>query len=282
MIGAEERALRMTLTETPELSLRGCQPSEHTWREHANHLRNDLLTNDPNTFLRLWVVRHTMYTVGHPEWATPMLSYLRGLDDWETRWKPALIEPDVGKPSWYGDAPYTSETAISFAYVLAKFEESAERRIETFPAVFEFGSSYGGMCRLIHSLGFGGEYIAYDFPVLLALMRYYLRKCDLGGIVLLSGSTTEFLDAMLDGAAEGALFISTWALSEAPLSLRKRFKPDIDPFGAHLLTYQNEFHEMDNADYFLYWTERRPQFDWYTWTLSGNEDSHGITGIRHD
>lgn len=277
--GPRERALREAVERIPPFSTRGCESSERTWREHVNEMRDNILNEDPSRFLDWWVVRHTMYTCGHSEWIAPMLAHLQERGDWQTRWKPALREPDVGNPVWYAGDLCTSEAAISYAYFLARFEELTGTRLDEYATIFEFGGGYGGPCRMAHDLGFSGQYILYDFAVVLALAKYYLYESGYGDITLLSGSDETFLDAMLDGAAEGALFLSTWALSETPAAMRGRILDD-DPFGAYLVTYQNQFREMDNIAFFSKWMDERWDVDWRTWAYPGGLAARGIAGVR--
>ena len=102
-------------------------------------------------------------------------------------------------------------------------------------SIFEFGPGYGGLCEAIKEAGFGGDYYLYDFPEMEKIQRHYLE--DQSRIYW--EIPTEPVD----------LFISTWALSEAPIELREsilsRVKAD-----TYVFIYQPEWEGIDNKAFF--------------------------------
>jgi hypothetical protein len=114
------------------------------------------------------------------------------------------------------------------------------------------------MCRLTQALGFRGRYVIFDLPPVLALQRYYLGLHGIGADV------TEQADVWLcpdldkimawisrDKPARVSL-MSTWALSEMPMSVRQRIEPffRVEAATKALLAYQPIFEGNDNRLYF--------------------------------
>ena len=50
------------------------------------------------------------------------------------------------------------------------------RDLSSSGVIVEFGGGYGSMCRLLHKLGFSGQYFIYDLPEFVALQRYFLKS----------------------------------------------------------------------------------------------------------
>ena len=141
--------------------------AENEWLGFLAQLRENIRNNDPREFLRWPVIMQTMF-VTFPPFVLNELRFLRA-QNWRGRWKEAIRESDVGRPHRYPLYPASSGNLIHYAYHLASFEQRMRASISDMGCVVEFGGGYGGMCRLIHRLGFKGRYVIFDLPYFSAL-----------------------------------------------------------------------------------------------------------------
>jgi hypothetical protein len=253
--------LRDTIRALPPITFTSRTASEAEWLDNANRLRTLVLNDDPRRFLRWDVIRKTMF-IGNSRYVRDELAYLKSRPDWDVRWQPAIRESSAGRPPVYGGHAQSSANLIHHAYHLANFEETARVPVTDFESVIEFGGGYGSMCRLFHNLGFKGRYVIYDLPHMSALQEFYLKCLGLPASTLVAnGGSQERIDCIssLDLLAELVsdwsfggpdLFLATWSLSEAPVSLRNRFLPMVIGFSGFLIAYQHRFGEVDNVKFF--------------------------------
>ena len=142
--------------------------------------------------------------------------------------------------------------------------------ISDMSCVVEFGGGYGGMCRLIHRLGFKGRYVIFDLPYFSALQRYYLRSDGqpVGAAADMTTSPTGIacvssiddlcmLTERIDDK-QSALFLATWSLSELPIAVRAPILPLLMNMGNVLVGYQERFGQVDNHLFFTDWVKARP------------------------
>lgn len=257
-LSAEERAsialLRDAFRRIPVNSLEGMSSTEADWAEAMNRLRELALSADPRAFQRWDVIAARMAHTSSP--ATPVeLAALQSHPDWVGRWRGLLREVPAGRPVPYGPLPGSSETLIQTVYHVMQHERLSGLRVEDLDAIVEFGGGFGGLCRVMHALGFRGRYLIYDLPPIVLLQRYYLERVGLGDqspahVRATSdfGELAEFVERIAPG--ERALFWATWSLSETPLALRERVKPLVERIGTYFIGYQGRYGEVDNADYF--------------------------------
>jgi hypothetical protein len=232
-------------------------PSEAAWLDNTRRLRELILTRDPRHFLRWDVIYRTMF-VGYASYVRSELHYLKERSTWQTRWRPAIVEDPIGDPTPYLHRPSSSANLIHHAYHLAQFEDRVGLPVDEMDFVVEFGGGYGGMCRLVHRLGFRGKYVIFDLEAFSALQRFYLKSLGLSvlgvddvskaesGICCIS-DLAQLQNLCTEGSrASGALFIATWSLSEAPIQLRNSILEAVRGFDAYLIAYQDRFGEVDN------------------------------------
>ena len=278
---AEQAALALLLAEfrdLPIVTIAEQSPSEAEWADNMNKLRDLVLREDPRKFLQWGIVAHTMFIVYAP-YIAKELRHLKHRQDWDARWKKALLESPIGYPTPYIFYPKSSANLIHHAYHVARFEETIGRRIDSMDFIFEFGGGYGSMYRLIHNLGFRGKYIIFDLPPFSALQRYYLRSlgfpvCSLSDFANMKDTITctsdlESLKGLLsDGSSLGnSLMIATWSLSETPISIRDPLTPFLAYFESYLIAYQHRFGEVDNVKYFEHWKASHTTVDWSSWSI---------------
>jgi len=216
-------------------------------------------------FLQWDVVQKNMF-MKNVTWANYELKYLQSLSNWETRWKPVLVESDIGNPIRHPHYKISSGNQIHMAYHIANFENRSNRLIEDMDFIFEFGGGFGGLCKLIYDLGFKGKYIIYDLLKFNELQKYYLTHFDyIKKIQLLSKKDLYKLrDLKLK---TNNLFIATWSLSEAPIYIRNLILNKVDKFNYYLITYQDSFEEINNIVYFNELKKEKVNINWDEWEL---------------
>jgi hypothetical protein len=266
------RELRATFEHLPVIDTSRLLETEAVWFGYVNQIRECALSGNPREFLRWRPILETMFITFAP-YISRELRYLKQLPDWKTRWRDAIREPAVGHPLPYVFHPTSTGTTIHHAYHLARFEERTGQRADETDLVFEFGSGYGSMCRLLFSLGFRGTYVCFDFPSCSAIQRYYLKTAGLpvvSGDEIKNGAPAVVCVSDLDevkkilGQAEGrrSMFVATWSLSESPISVRDRILPLIASFDRFLVAYYDRFGEVDNDEFFRNWQSRQSDVEW--------------------
>ncbi|HEX9484962.1 MAG TPA: putative sugar O-methyltransferase [Gemmatimonadaceae bacterium] len=245
-------ALHAGFAELPIAPIDGLDPNEADWNGAMNRLRQLGMRADPRAFQRWDVIVARMAHMESPATA-PELAALRADAAWESRWRDAIREVDVGRPSQYALHPSSSEALIQTVYHVRELEELSERRVDEWDVVVEFGGGFGGLCRVMHALGFRGRYLIFDLPAFTLLQRYYLDQTGvLGGGNVRVTSDLRDLDAFVNGITpnERAVFWATWSLSETPMTLRERIKPLVQQIGNYCIAYQGRYGDVDNVRYF--------------------------------
>ena len=279
MIDLEKR-LKQDAKNLPVLDIHSGSGAERTWKGHCNRLRTNILEDDPREMLKWWIIRHTMYTMGHAEWAAMYLAYLRDRPDWEDRWLEAVRDSGFGHPDPLSQLKHTSHTIISHAWQLAQFEAQTGVQIDNMSYIFEFGGGYGAMARLVHNLGYKGNYLDYDLPIFRMLTEYYLNSTGAHNVLCLSD--LKALSETIKGNDQtNALFLSTWALSETPRQIRVWILSLVRNYKYFLIAYQPEFRNIDNEQFFKNWRNRTSGVVWEIYKIKG-VGSHVLIGIRND
>lgn len=219
--------------------------AHNQWLENIINFKNHILTQDPKNFLQWDIIRKTMF-IGNALFILKEFLYLRQ-NNWN-KWKKAITEKKVVFTEPYMLYPKSSGNLIHYAYHLAKFEGISGKKIKDFDFIFEYGGGYGGMCLLIHNLGFKGKYLIYDFSILSALQNFFLKMNGIEKNDLCIDKINK-VKKMIPKKGK-KLFIATWSLSESPLQIRKITYSLIKNFDAFLIGYQGQFGDVDNRKYF--------------------------------
>ncbi|HYB70054.1 MAG TPA: hypothetical protein VEH80_05275 [Candidatus Bathyarchaeia archaeon] len=248
--------------------------TDDVWLGKREQLRQLLLSADPSDFLRWEPIRTTMFKRGRGPVAHE-LRHLRRRPDWKTRWRPAIRDWTVGHPRPFHLHVASSPNVIHLAYHLCRFEEATGFEPATAPFVVEFGGGYGGMCRLLHRLGFAGTYVIFDLPEVAVLQRFVLRHAgipvrdggpDVDGTRpgVVTTSDPAVLRALVHTRAKGpAAFIATWSLSESPLELRRIVLGEVAGFDAFLVGYKEHYEGIDNRREFAAWRATLLEHAWH-------------------
>lgn len=227
------------------------------WQGICGELHRLAAADDPRYFMRWPPIAATMVHGAALEtirtwWA------LRRTPDWRRVWRPALRHPQFGHPPPFAPMLSSNAMAIEHASHLYRFQQVIGTTLPNSDCIIEFGGGFGSMCRLVRALGFRGQYIIFDLPPIAALQRYYLGLHGIDADVSETKSVwlCDDLDRMLEwtgrrGPGQVSL-ISTWALSEMPMTVRNRIEMFFrqDACTNALLAYQPAFEGNDNHAYF--------------------------------
>jgi hypothetical protein len=232
------------------------------WNKFQEKLRDHAHRFDPREFTRWQVIRDTMFITDSLSVAKE-LDKLRQSPEWDSRWRNAIRESRAGRPRPFFKDRSTSGNVAHLAHHLHHLEQTTGKRINQFDQVMEFGGGYGGMCRLVHNLGFNGRYLIFDLPAFSQLQRFYLQ---LAGLTLLAKDADPRQNGIVletDPAVSGkrdfrhpALFLATWSLSETPFSIRAPFMELLGEFDAFLIAYHENNEEGSNLEFFRKHRER--------------------------
>jgi len=240
------------------------QPPVECWPTYVNRIKDALSERDPYEFQQWGVISHTMMATemgtGHA------LGYLKSRSDWHSRWLP-LITDDHKLFHW--------RTALIQAYYMAQLEERTGVCIGDLKLVLEFGGGFGKMCYLFRKLGFQGRYLLFDFPVLLALQKFFLTEMGVSATYV---SEPRSFSAPV--WCSPVLFVAMFSLSEAPHLARQPFRALAPIFDFFLIGYSSGggHTDMENDAYFRAWRDDMPHVAWHheriPWTRSG----YGLIG----
>jgi hypothetical protein len=281
----ETERLRREFSELPEIdqekptSIAGAD-----WLNNRRRLRALVAGDDPRRFLQWDVIAKTMF-VHNARYVADELSVLRASGCWRTRWRPALREDKSGGPLRSRFYLRSSGNLIHHAYSLSCLETQFGRRIEAFPRIVEFGGGYGSLCRLVHRLGFKGDYLIFDLPEFSALQRYFLGSVGIpiagrgqrSGIHCVSDLAT--LEETTHSAA-GWLFIGLWSISETPLDFRSEVLLKTANVDRYCVAYQDRFGEVNNHTFFADWTHRQGNLRWTEMEIPHLQGNRYLFGTR--
>ena len=256
------------------------------WQSNEGLVCELIAHGNLDAFLRWPIILQTMFTDRSP-WVWREFAFLRSHPLWESRWRPATRESAVGAPYRFMLHPQSSANLLHHAYHLCLLEERSRRPLADLELIVEFGGGYGSMARLCHNLGFRGRYILFDLPVFAALQRYYLGALDLPYQDLSVTANARLgtlcnLETLLKTSvpAQGSLFLATLSLCETPVSLRDQLLPWIGQFEQVLVTYSEQFGEIDNLAYFARMQAGLTRLRWTDLPLPHPEQHHMLFGIR--
>jgi len=274
--------LRIEVKALPPLNPAGAGDAGSFWTENRLRLRRAMLEQDPIDFLTWDMIRDTIFGGGG--------CYAEELAALDERLLQASREIRVGLPKRCVHDKRTSGAMVRHGYHISQFEQHTGVPIGSMSSVFEFGGGYGGMCRLLHNLGFRGNYVIFDFPELHALQRYYLGMHGIGSAAEKGKGTSSItfltdlagLDTLSVPDSRTSLFIGTWSISETPEQLRRQVfaHPAVSSIGNFIIAYQNRFFEVDNQGFF---NEIRATFTaqrWEHYEIKHFPDNYYLIGSR--
>ena len=230
-----------------------------TWEKFIGEFYENVKMHKLNEFIRWPIIYKTMgdsFGLG----LIKEFNYVKKHTAWDEKLKFAIIDTGFGYPEPFFLYPKSSGLTIHNLYHILQFQSTTGREISSFDNIFEFGGGFGNMCRLIHKLGFTGEYTIYDIPEFSCLQKLYLQGHELissKGIDITSDKIklistlkeSEKGDAQFENNKK-TLFIATWSLSESPIDLREKILKMLPSECSFLIAYQSHFDEISNVEYF--------------------------------
>ena len=138
--------------------------------------------------------------------------------------------------------------------------------------ITEFGAGYGGLCKVLHRLGFTSRYNIIELPNLQGLQQEYLQ--DIKNIQWYN-NFNEFLQEN----DESGTLVALWSLSESPQEIRDYYLYESD-FDQYFFAYGNEFYDMQNLQYFESFTEMKSQYFWQKITIPFMQNQYYLMGKR--
>lgn len=262
------------------------ESDNNNWQRFLINFRETLLSCDINKFLRTDILGYTMF-VSNASYSQSEYIYLKNTPSYISRWKKALKESGIGWPFYSIHCPASSDNLIHQSYHLALFEDKTKIRIDKLNFVFEFGGGFGAMARLIHKLRFSGEYRIFDFPLIIALQRFYLKANKVKTSIPIDNigiSETSELKSIQDilPIKDNSLFIGMWSFSECPVELRELFIEFLKNFKFIYFAFQKSFSGINNQDYF---EALQKKLNMFKWEMFPNENISGnfyLLGIRRN
>lgn len=238
------------------------------WEQLYGRIRHEILTKDPSGFLR-WPVILKCLHIGAGKSSMAFYRELKKRKDFGY-WKDVFKESATGKPVLFSWDKTASGTSVAHAAHLSRFQDKTGLKVSEMKHVFEFGGGYGSMRRLIHRMGFDGDYVIYDMPVISALQRYYLGMLGIEAECV--SDLDEAQELIKDYAIDQSLFIATASLSETPYELRDQVKPMMWGFKGILISYIHRFGILDNIAYFKEWRESK-DYQWFNFSSDTTRDN---------
>jgi hypothetical protein len=238
------------------------------WDERRLGLRHSLLAGDIDRFLSWPDIGFTMFLGNWPwvdeEYQTLLVERPSWCDSG------TLADDRLGSPEWYKDTG-SSANLIHQAFHLYKWEKATGRKVSELKSIVEIGGGYGCMCRLVHRLGFRGNYLIYDLPEVALLQEFYLSN---------TGVPVDHVAWVKKIDPQAQLIMSLWALSEMPSDLRMELLRTPRPTH-YFFGYQFAFEGVDNRVFFQTFQDQRQGYEWKTerilhhpgesWYLFGNK-----------
>ena len=118
--------------------------------------------------------------------------------------------------------------------------------------IFEFGGGYGCMARIFSKINYKISYKIFDTYLVNCLQYYYLKQNGLevgfenNRFDLINNF--EKINDKVD--LKNSLFIANWSLSEVPLDLRDKFVSLIERYENIMISFQENFEDINNLKYF--------------------------------
>ena len=166
-------------------------------------------------------------------------------------YKKLIEEDNVGNPVRYFLYPKSSGNRINHVYHLSVLTKEFNINLKKLNNVFEFGGGYGCMARIFSKINKRTTFTCFDTNIVNLLQYYYLNQNNLD--VGFSKKNKFHLISnikKINTRHSNSLFIANWSLSETPINFRKKFIKSIKNSKLILISFQENFENIDNLKYF--------------------------------
>jgi hypothetical protein len=239
-----------------------------SWKKNIQRFEKAVIERDPRGFLR-WdecLPLRAGPTVAPQFWA------LRRSENWQKKWTRVLEDEPIGHPQPFFLYPKVGANIILHAHHIERFEKFSQKSMSDYGVIVEFGGGYGGLCRLVHKLGFKGKYIIFDLPQQNLLQRFFLKSAKMpvrevgaddpktNGISIQNDLShlASYLAEAVSSSKGPSVFIANWSLSECPIALRDEVsRLVIEHCDEFLITFQELFEDINNKEYFVNWANSK-------------------------
>ena len=174
--------------------------------------------------------------------------------------KKILIEDRIGNPVPFFLYKKTSGNRIRCVYHLKKLLDFCERNKfkSNFDIIVEVGGGYGCFARIYKRMYPMTKFIIFDTPEVSRLQYYYLSSLKYSvkinkysNDISIYDNLPKFQNLVKKFKKKKILFISTWAISEMPISLRDEILKCTNSFSAFVIAYQGYFEKINNNLFFF-------------------------------
>ena len=211
-----------------------------------NLLKEDKLIN----FLRNGFVQK-MFFVHNRLFILGELNELKNNKKWRF-YKKIIVEDNVGDPVRYFLYPSSSGNRINHVYHLSVLSSEFNFDLKKIKKVFEFGGGYGCMARIFSKINKKILFTCFDTSYVNLLQYYYLKQnnLDVGFSKKNKFYLTSNIKKINSISSSAFFFIANWSLSEIPINFRKKFFKLIKNSKLILISFQENFENIDNLEYF--------------------------------
>ena len=229
-------------------------PRLKTHKNLSSEILRIIKSNNLKKFLRNSIVQNIFF-IHNRLFIFFELCELKKDKKWKT-WKKLILENDVGKPVRFFLYSNSSGNRIRQVYIIKKFLDSIKlKNLDKVQNIIEIGGGYGCMADIIKKLNKKISYTIYDMYEVNLLQFYFLKMNNhnpsLGKI---SGKLNLINDLKLvdkfSKRKKNYFFIANWSISEFPMSLRKKFFNTIYKSQCSVISFQENFENINNLKYF--------------------------------
>jgi|TARA_R110000822_G_C15169714_1_gene479133 hypothetical protein len=235
------------------------------WDKMVQYLKSQHQEYKSFSAFREWdsITRIPLYEVhsyeGYLEYARSTQNSLIGKN--KNKWEYAMSHSPQG---YSGDNDVFSNHSIPLGNITTnpynlknnhhffKYNSLTKNNILDFDRIVELGGGCGDFAKFVINMGFKGEYTIIDIPEILEIQKHNLSGCKVNFTPLAVPHKPD------------TLFVSTWGFSECPLSWREEIINTLNP-NNWLITYQNQFNEISNENYFRRFSGVREDIPWIPW-----------------
>lgn len=194
------------------------------WEDYNKLLEKIFLPDPPFSFLRIPVIKNTMFVIARGKWMKQELDFLeKQINDEKLK---SLLEEDYcGDPILSSSKYITSHNSIHHLYHLIRFSKQVDLDLSRVNDIIEWGGGYGNTAKIFIRLNNDITYTIIDTPLFSCIQWLYLAT-------ILGEENINFISEpkqciqsnkinilplcfLKNHNLNSDLFIATWSLSES-------------------------------------------------------------------